>query len=203
MNQWRTQWEEELTEKNSIDAELLTLRSEFEKSSATYDREIEGLKEILEKERVLREEMNTALNGEEGELAQYSEKLEAQKVELEKLAGAQVADAASVADTEKEIDELKTRLDADKARYEEAVGKTSRAEGELEALKTATSGDAASMGVNIAAIRAELEQAAAEAAKYDGLDTKVEALEAQKAELHSTMESIKSQTAKQSETAVS
>ena len=45
MNQWRTQWEEELTEKSSIDAELLTLRSEFEKSSATYDREIEGLKE--------------------------------------------------------------------------------------------------------------------------------------------------------------
>ena len=44
MNQWRTQWEEELTEKNSIDAELLTLRSEFEKSSATYDREIMGLK---------------------------------------------------------------------------------------------------------------------------------------------------------------
>ena len=44
MQQWRTQWEEELTEKNSIDAELLTLRSEFEKSSATYDREIEGLK---------------------------------------------------------------------------------------------------------------------------------------------------------------
>ena len=41
MNQWRTQWEEELTEKNSIDAELLTLRSEFEKSSATYDKEIE------------------------------------------------------------------------------------------------------------------------------------------------------------------
>ena len=32
MHQWRGQWEEELTEKNSIDAELLTLRSEFEKS---------------------------------------------------------------------------------------------------------------------------------------------------------------------------
>ena len=32
MHQWRSQWEEELTEKNSIDAELLTLRSEFEKS---------------------------------------------------------------------------------------------------------------------------------------------------------------------------
>ena len=70
MNQWRTQWEEELTEKNSIDAELLTLRSEFEKSSATYDREIEGLKELLEKERVLREEMESALAGEEEELTQ-------------------------------------------------------------------------------------------------------------------------------------
>lgn len=42
MQQWRTQWEEELTEKNSIDAELLTLWSEFEKSSATCDREIKG-----------------------------------------------------------------------------------------------------------------------------------------------------------------
>ena len=87
MNQWRTQWEEELTEKNSIDAELLTLRSEFEKSSATYDREIEGLKELLEKERTLRDEMNTAFNSEEGELAQYGEKLDSQKAELEKLAG--------------------------------------------------------------------------------------------------------------------
>ena len=48
MHQWRSQWGEELTEKNSIDAELLTLRSEFEKSSATYDREIEGLKDSLE-----------------------------------------------------------------------------------------------------------------------------------------------------------
>ena len=48
MHQWRSQWEEELTEKNSIDAELLTLRSEFEKSSATYDREIEGLKDCPE-----------------------------------------------------------------------------------------------------------------------------------------------------------
>ena len=72
MNQWRTQWEEELTEKNSIDAELLTLRSEFEKSSATYDREIEGLKELLEKERLLREEMATALQGEEKTIAEHS-----------------------------------------------------------------------------------------------------------------------------------
>merc|ERR1712185_779864 len=33
MNQWRTQWEEELTEKNSIDAELLTLRTRCGRSN--------------------------------------------------------------------------------------------------------------------------------------------------------------------------
>merc|ERR1740138_717465 len=75
MNQWRTQWEEELTEKNSIDAELLTLRSEFEKSSATYDREIDGLKELLEKERVLREEMAASLEEEEKQLVAHGKEL--------------------------------------------------------------------------------------------------------------------------------
>ena len=33
MTRWRGQWEEEMTEKNAVAAELLTLRSEFEKSS--------------------------------------------------------------------------------------------------------------------------------------------------------------------------
>merc|ERR1711871_74921 len=51
MHRWRTQWEDEMTEKNSVAAELLTLRSEFEKSSGTYDKEIEGLKDLLDKER--------------------------------------------------------------------------------------------------------------------------------------------------------
>ena len=37
--------------KNAVAAELLTLRSEFEKSSATYDKEIEGLKELVERVR--------------------------------------------------------------------------------------------------------------------------------------------------------
>lgn len=69
MQQWRTQWEEELTEKNSIDAELLTLRSEFEKSSATYDREIEGLRLTLEKERKTGEAMKRSLLAEEEEVA--------------------------------------------------------------------------------------------------------------------------------------
>ena len=32
MTRWRTQWEEEMYAKNAVAAELLTLRSEFEKS---------------------------------------------------------------------------------------------------------------------------------------------------------------------------
>ena len=51
MTRWRTQWEEEMYAKNAVAAELLTLRSEFEKSSATYDKEIEGLKELVERVR--------------------------------------------------------------------------------------------------------------------------------------------------------
>ncbi|KAL1529784.1 hypothetical protein AB1Y20_000718 [Prymnesium parvum] len=49
LTRWRTQWEEEMAEKNAVATELLTLRCEFEKSSATYDKEIEGLKDLLER----------------------------------------------------------------------------------------------------------------------------------------------------------
>ena len=144
MNQWRTQWEEELTEKNSIDAELLTLRSEFEKSSATYDREIEGLKELLEKERLLREEMSVALQGEETELSQYGDKIVAQRSEMDTLIEASSNEAKATGDAEKELEAAKTATEANKRRYEEAVGKRTRAEGELESLRTAVSGETAS-----------------------------------------------------------
>ena len=45
--------------KNAVAAELLTLRSEFEKSSATYDKEIEGLKELVERVRTQAAEAST------------------------------------------------------------------------------------------------------------------------------------------------
>ena len=48
MAKWRSQWEAEMTEKNNVAAELLTLRDEFGNSSATYDKEIEGLKGVLD-----------------------------------------------------------------------------------------------------------------------------------------------------------
>ena len=57
MTRWRTQWEEEMTDKNAVAAELLTLRSEFERSSGTYDKEIEGLKDMLERVRLTASEL--------------------------------------------------------------------------------------------------------------------------------------------------
>ena len=57
MNRWRTQWEEEMSEKNAVAAELLTLRSEFEKSSGTYDKEIGELKDMLERTRAASAEL--------------------------------------------------------------------------------------------------------------------------------------------------
>ena len=51
MGRWRCQWEEEMGAKNAVAAELLTLRSEFERSSSAYDREIEELKELVERVR--------------------------------------------------------------------------------------------------------------------------------------------------------
>ncbi|MAD20401.1 MAG: hypothetical protein CMJ52_09585 [Planctomycetaceae bacterium] len=202
MNQWRTQWEEELTEKNSIDAELLTLRSEFEKSSATYDREIEGLKELLEKERLLREEMSVALQGEETELSQYGDKIVAQRSEMDTLIEASSNEAKATGDAEKELEAAKTATEANKRRYEEAVGKRTRAEGELESLRTAVSGETASQGERLAALEQDLRAAQSEAAKHAGLAERLELVEAQKLELVADIERIKLQTASESETAV-
>ena len=67
---------------NSIDAELLTLRSEFEKSSATYDREIEGLKDCLEKARANKDEQAALLEGEAAAVRAGEETLGQQRAAL-------------------------------------------------------------------------------------------------------------------------
>ena len=65
--------------------QLLTLRSEFEKSSATYEREIEGLKEMLEKARANKDQLAAALEGEESELAAAAKVLDESRSELARL----------------------------------------------------------------------------------------------------------------------
>ena len=203
MNQWRTQWEEELTEKNSIDAELLTLRSEFEKSSATYDREIEGLKELLDKERVLREDMSKALQVEEGELGSNQEKLDALKKEIDDMSEATTQDSAASGDLEKQLEELNAAAKAETARYEEAHARQVKAEGEADALKASMSGEQATLEEKLGKLRSELEALTSEADKHKDTVTRLEETERKIVETKSEADTLRSQIASSSETAVS
>ena len=202
MNQWRTQWEEELTEKNSIDAELLTLRSEFEKSSATYDREIEGLKELLEKEGALREEMEGAMKAEESELEAHQKRLETQKTELTALSEESASESRNAGDMEAELDYAKSAAETDRTRYESAMAKTQKLDAESETLRAALSGSSAEAGATLAKLREELETARSEAGKYADVEAKLEEVARTKAACIAETEALKSQTASMAETSV-
>ena len=201
MNQWRTQWEEELTEKNSIDAELLTLRSEFEKSSATYDREIEGLKELLEKEGALREEMEGAMKAEESELEAHQKRLETQKTELTALSEESASESRNAGDMEAELDYAKSAAETDRTRYESAMAKMQKLDAESETLRGVIwlVGEA---GATLAKLREELETARSEAGKYADVEAKLEEVARTKAACIAETEALKSQTASMAETSV-
>ena len=203
MNQWRTQWEEELTEKNSIDAELLTLRSEFEKSSSTYDREIDGLKELLEKENRLREEMGTALAAEETQFEEHGQKLEATRSQLAALDSSQEDDEMAGAEAEKKLAEAQAKTDGERKSYEAKVEALHKIEGEIEALKAAMSGDAASKQEVIGTLTSEVAGFKEQAAKFASLVDEVAQTEAKKAAVQVEIESLKSQMSSQGDTAVS
>jgi hypothetical protein len=137
MNQWRTQWEEELTEKNSIDAELLTLRSEFDKSSATYDREIEGLKELLEKERLQRNQMQAALGKEEEDNSRNSALLESNRSQMSAMTKGKAEDAKKADQDAAFVAECKAAEDKDRERWEAAATAASKAASEASAIREA------------------------------------------------------------------
>ena len=201
MNQWRTQWEEELTEKNSIDAELLTLRSEFEKSSATYDREIEGLKELLEKERVLREEMATALAKEESELERNASNLDSQKGQLTALAEGKAGDLKKAEQAENELAEITKQTDAARARWEEANKLTMKAQSEAQTIREASSGESGETQKIVDALKAELGKAKEEAQKHYGVKARLDEAIIKTTITKQEAEALRKQTDGESETA--
>jgi len=202
MNQWRTQWEEELTEKNSIDAELLTLRSEFEKSSSTYDREIEGLKELLEKENVLREEMGTALTAEEKQLDGHKTKLGEAKAHLTELESSKVEDETAGAEAERRLNFAQGKKASNEERYSVEMDKLHKVEAEAEALHAAMSGDAASQQEKLSVLQTELSGVRTQAAKMVGLSAELDKLERSKASALAEIESVKVQMNSEGESAV-
>ena len=174
MNQWRTQWEEELTEKNSIDAELLTLRSEFEKSSATYDREIEGLKELLEKERLQRNQMQAALGKEEEDNSRNSALLESNRTQMSAMSKGKAEDAKKADQDAAFVAECKAAEDKDHERWEAAATAASKAASEASAIREAAGAGDRDVAAQIAELTPQVESAQAEAAKHDGVKAKLD-----------------------------
>jgi kinesin family member C2/C3 len=194
MNQWRTQWEEELTEKNSIDAELLTLRSEFQKSSATYEREIEGLKELLGKEKQLRKEMGASLETEEAELERSAALLEQQREQVNSQQEGKLREAQKSSETEAQLSAIKAEEEAARARWEEALKASKLAQGEADAIRAAAGGEAGSVQEQIASLRAQLEEAMSEAAKYEGVQAKLDETLAMAQSLKAEAAALRAQT---------
>ena len=192
MHQWRSQWEEELTEKNSIDAELLTLRSEFEKSSATYDREIEGLKDCLEKARTNNEEQAALLEGEAAAVKAGEETLGQQKAEHDSLGSAQDTEQRAVRRAEQHLSDTVASAEEWRLKWEGAVKAARSTEAELQVAQQALqAGGASASDAELQKLRAELGSEQRKTAARADRAAYGTTLKARQAELQGAMETLR------------
>jgi len=159
MNRWRTQWEEEMSEKNAVAAELLTLRSEFEKSSGTYDKEIEGLKDMLERTRAasaeLRDRWEDAVQRKNAILGQLDD---ADK-EMQRAMMSARGESRSFAATAQRLNDAKAAAEKMKAQADQAEADRAAAEKDLIAAKEETSGNAIKLNQDVEKLREKLTDA--------------------------------------------
>ena len=180
--------------------QLLTLRSEFEKSSATYEREIEGLKEMLEKARANKDQLAAALEGEESELAAAAKVLDESRSELARLDVAGEEEGRALVRGEQQLDEARAAAERAKEVWEAAVKGSTSLEVELQTLRAAKgrSGDA---GGEAARLRAELDAAQTAGAAHAGAAEKLEAVRARKREVEATLDPLQQRLASEAESA--
>lgn len=76
VQRWKGQWQDLLSEKHSLTAELQTIRAEFAKTSSTYDKEIDALKEALDKQRRAADELRERWESEMAEKNQFEVELQ-------------------------------------------------------------------------------------------------------------------------------
>ena len=159
MNRWRTQWEEEMSEKNAVAAELLTLRSEFEKSSGTYDKEIEGLKDMLERTRAasaeLRDRWEDAVQRKNAILGQLDD---ADK-EMQRAMMSARGESRSFAATAQRLNDAKSAAEKMKAQADQAEADRAAAEKDLIAAKEETAGNAIKLNQDVEKLREKLTDA--------------------------------------------
>jgi len=156
MNRWRTQWEEEMAEKNAVAAELLTLRSEFEKSSGTYDKEIEGLKDMLERTRAasaeMRDRWEEAVTRKNAVLGQ----LEEADKEMQRTMMSARGEQRSFSGTAGRLAEAKAGLEKMKKQADDAEEEKKAQEAALLKVQEETKGSAVQLNEEVGRLTAEL-----------------------------------------------
>ena len=206
MGRWRTKWEEEMYSKNAVAAELLTLRSEFEKSSATYDKEIEALKEQVERTRNEAAQAREKWDESVGRKNQLEvEGLEVVK-ELEKASKKRDIEQKALSRGGEKLLEAQAQLDKWKTQAEEAEAQQRGAARQLEALRSEHgasaeqhSAEAAQLTRELAAARAEAEMAEQQVGLAADLQKEVATLQAEhdsvEAELQTQRETLEKEKA--------
>lgn len=156
---WRSQWEGEVEEKSSVGAELLSLRSEFEKSSAAYDAQIDQLKAQLEAQRRLTSEMRE--RWEEGVTRKnaLSGQLEESERERERLASEGKAEERTAASEGARLKEAESGVERWAAKLEDAVRQQRELEGRVAKLREELHGGSAQASGALSDARGEVGEA--------------------------------------------
>jgi len=156
MNRWRTQWEEEMAEKNAVAAELLTLRSEFEKSSGTYDKEIEGLKDMLERTRAASAELRDTWEDSVTRKNAILGQLDDADKEMQRAMMSARGESRSFAGTQQRLNDAKAAAEKMAAQATEAEEQKAKAEADLEKAKEETKGNAVQLNAEVEELREKL-----------------------------------------------
>ena len=156
MNRWRTQWENEMAEKNAVAAELLTLRSEFEKSSGTYDKEIEGLKDMLERTRAASAEMRDRWEESVTRKNALLGQLEEANKEMQRTMMSARGEKRTFAGNAKRLEEAKASLEEMKRKAEEAEKAKAAAQSALATVKDDSAAAGVKLNQDAEALRGEL-----------------------------------------------
>jgi len=156
MNRWRTQWEEEMAEKNSVAAELLTLRSEFEKSSGTYDKEIEGLKDMLERTRAASAEMRDRWEDSVTRKNAVMGQLDDADKEMQRAMMSARGESRSFASVAQRLNDARANAEKMEAQAKAAEEERAKAEEDLAKAKQETQGNAVQLNKEVEDLREKL-----------------------------------------------
>ena len=193
MTRWRTQWEEEMYAKNAVAAELLTLRSEFEKSSATYDKEIEGLKELVERVRTQAAEASSKWEAAVSRKNQLDVSCLTARGELQRATKKRDYEQKVLSSGGEKLMVAQAQLDKWKAQAEEAEAQRGVAAAGLEKLRSThgkvdLAAELVELQTQLAAARAEAEMTDGKVTLANDLEKEAAALQAEHAALEREVE---------------